>query len=408
MVNCDQIGLAFNGSFSQPTFSITVLFRKDTMHIRKPDTSHISVASPMIGSPESPSRRHALKLGAGATAMAASGMFAIPSHSADRTLRIGTYGGYFEDSFKKYVYPAFTEATGITVESVTQPNSSDWLVTMQQAAASGSTPTDLSLFARDTMIKASRIGGLIAPLDVANISSVDNLEDVFVFNPEDETLGVGAMSWFVSMVVNPDQVEIPASWADFWNTETFESSLGLSKLFNSYFLDITSATYFDGAATLANKDGILAVIEKVAELKPNVALWWSAESQMEQAMKNEDVVAGIYFHDVASLMASEGFPIASVFPKEGNPQDYGSWCLSSLSEKSDEALEFIAFSCDPATQALMSRKIGTAPLLAQAKTDLTDEEFAVVAGTPAISPAYESYLDIETFISENWEKMLAS
>lgn len=408
MANHDQIGIASNGSFSQKTFSDISIYLVEKMHIRKPDTFGGSLSAPANGSLESPSRRRALKLGAGATAMAASGMFAIPSHSADRTLKIGTYGGYFEDSFKQYVYPAFTEATGIAVESVTQPNSSDWLVTMQQAAASGSTPTDLSLFARDTMIKAGRIGGLIAPLDVANISSVGNLEDVFVFNPDGETLGVGAMSWFVSMVVNPDQVETPASWADFWNTETYESSLGLSKLFNSYFLDITAATYFDGAATLSTREGILAVIEKVAELKPNVALWWSAESQMEQAMKNEDVVGGIYFHDVASLMASEGFPITSVFPKEGNPQDYGSWCLSPLSEKSDEALEFIAFSCDPATQALMSRKIGTAPLLAQNKTDLTDEEFKSVSGTPAITPAYESYLDIETFISENWEKMLAS
>ena len=375
---------------------------------RKPVTLTERLNSSLNGNLHSPSRRHALKLGAGATAMAAGGMFAIPSHSADRTLRIGTYGGYFEDSFKKHVYPAFTEATGINIESVTQPNSSDWLVTMQQAAASGSTPTDLSLFARDTMIKASRIGGLIAPLNVANVGSVNNLDEEFVFRPEDEVLGVGAMSWFVSMVVNPDQVEVPASWADFWVTENFESSLGISKLFNSYFLDITAATYFDGVATMADKEGILAVMEKVAELKPNVALWWSAESQMEQAMKNDDVVAGIYFHDVASLMASEGFPIASIFPKEGNPQDYGSWCLSPLSEKSDEALEFIEFSCDPAIQALMSRKIGTAPLLTQAKTDLTDEEFTSVSGTPAITPAYESYLDYETFISENWEKMLAS
>ncbi len=375
---------------------------------RKLVTSLDTFKSPANGSPASPSRRQALKLGAGATAMAAGGMYSIPSFSADRTLRVGTYGGYFEDSFKQFVYPAFTEATGIAIESVTQPNSSDWLVTMQQAASSGSSPTDLSLFARDTMIKAGRIGGLIAPLDVSNISSVGNLEEAFVYKPEDETLGVGAMSWFISMVVNPDQVEIPGSWTDFWDSEKFESSLGLSKLFNSFMLDITAATYFDGAATLSSKEGILTVIEKVAELKSNVALWWSAESQMEQAMKNEDVIGGIYFHDVANLMASDGFPIASIFPKEGNPQDNGSWCLSPLSEKSDEAMEFIAFSCDPATQALMSRKIGTAPLLAQAKTDLTDEEFKAVSGTPAITPAYESYLDNETFISENWEKMLAS
>ncbi len=353
-------------------------------------------------------RRRVLKLGVGASIAAAGGLHAVPAISADRTLRIGTYGGYFEDSFKQHVYPAFTEATGIAVESVTQPNSTDWLVTMQQAMASGTTPTDLSLFARDTMIKASRIGGLLAPLDISKASSVGSLDEEFVFASEGDTLGVGAMSWFVSMVVNPDQVEAPASWAEFWDTERFESSLGMSRLYNSYLLDITAATFFDGAATMADKDGIVAVIEKLKELKPNVALWWSAESQMEQAMKNEDVIGGMYFHDVASLMAAEGFPLASVFPEEGNPQDYGSWCLSPLSEKSAEALEFIAFACEPSTQALMSRKIGTAPLMSREQAGLSEEEFAAVSGTPAIVPAYESYLDNETFISEVWEQMLAS
>ena len=43
--------------------------------------------------------------------------------------------------------------------------STDWLVTMQQATAAGNVPADLSLYARDTLIKASRIGGLLAPLD---------------------------------------------------------------------------------------------------------------------------------------------------------------------------------------------------------------------------------------------------
>ena len=40
-------------------------------------------------------------------------------------------------------------------------------------------------------------------------------------------------------------------------------------------------------------------------------------------------------------------------------------------------------------------------------TDLTDEEFNFVSGTPAIKPSYEAYLDNETFIKESWDKMLA-
>lgn len=355
-------------------------------------------------------RRSLLKSATGLGGLAvASSVIGTPLIAKERSLKIGSYGGYFEDSFKEYVYPAFTEATGIAVESVTQPNSADWLVTMQQASASSTVPADLSLYGRDTLIKASRIGGLLAPMDTKAMPAIQNMDDYFVYDDTTGVIGVGAMSWFVAMVVNPEHISTPpASWAEFWDSSVYESSLGISKQFNSNFLDVIAATFFDGEATFATNDGIVAIVEKAAELKPNVALWWSAESQMEQGMKNGDVIGGMYYLDVAQLMALDGFPIQATFPKEGNPQAYGSWCLSALSEKASEAAEFINFSSDPATQALMSRKIGTAPLVPQSKTDLTDEEFAMVSGSPSINPAYEAYLDNETFIKETWEKMLAA
>ena len=353
------------------------------------------------------SRRTLLRTGSAAGLAAAAGTLASPLIAQSRSLKIGSYGGYFENSFKEHVFPLFTEATGIAVESVTQPNSTDWLVTMTQATAAGTVPADLSLYARDSLIKASRIGGLLAPLNMPAIPNASNLDDYFVFDHSDGILGVGAMSWFSAMVINPNETSAPASWAEFWDSATYESSLGLSRNYNSQFLDIVAATFFDGEATFATEEGILAIIEKAAEIRGNVALWWTAESQMEQAMKNGDVIGGQYYLDVANLMAADGFPIQAVFPKEGNPQDYGSWCLSALSDKADEAAEFINFSSDPATQALMSRKIGTAPLVSKDKTDLTDEEFSFVSGTPAIRPAYEAYLDKETFIKESWDKMLA-
>ena len=372
------------------------------MTARRPDAAASAALSGL-------SRRTFLRnTAATAGAVAAASALGAPAIAQARSLKIGSYGGYFENSFKEFVYPEFTAATGIEIESVTQPNSSDWLVTMQNAASSGAVPADLSLYARDTMIRASRIGGLLAPMDLKAMPKAEGLESKFLFTTDSGLLGVGAMAWFVSMVVNPNVVETPASWAEFWDVSKYESSLGLNKLYNSYLLDIAAATFFDGAATMASREGIMACMDKVAELKPCVGLWWSAESQMEQAMKNEDVIGGTYYHDVAGLMASEGFPIASIFPKEGNPQDYGSWCLTEGSEKGAEAAEFIDFASLPSTQALMSRKIGTAPLLPQSGTDLTDEEFAAVSGTPAITPAYEAYLDEAEFIKEAWEKMLAA
>ena len=140
------------------------------------------------------------------------GLYAVPTvFASDRSIKIGTYGGYFEDSFKKHVYPEFTKATGIAVESVTQPNSTDWLVTMQQAAASGSAPTDLSLFARDTMIKASRIGGLLAPLDMSQAPSVSNLDEYFLYKSGDEVLGAGCLLYTSPSPRDKRQSRMPSS-----------------------------------------------------------------------------------------------------------------------------------------------------------------------------------------------------
>lgn len=352
-------------------------------------------------------RRHLIQTTAGAGLAAASGMLAAPALAQSRSIKIGSYGGYFEDTHKDFIYPEFEKATGIKVESITQPDSTSWLQTMIQAKAAGNIPADISMHTALTILKAGRIGDILKPLDASKISTLGKVKPELLYEHNGALLSVAANSYFASMVINTDEVETPTSWADFWDSSRFEASLGLPKNVSFNFLDIAAATFFNGAETLSTHDGITAVIEKVAELHPNVALWYSAESQMEQALKNFDVVAGMYFHDVAGLMASDGHPIASIFPKEGNILNHNSWTLTEGSEKSDEAHEFIAFSSEPATQAIMARNIGLAPVVDPALTDLTAEELGAVAGTPTITPAYTAYLDDETFITETWDRMVA-
>lgn len=329
--------------------------------------------------------------------------------ASERSIKIGSYGGYFENSFIDYIYPEFTAATGIKVESVTQPNSNDWLTTMEQATRAGAVPADLSLYAKDSMIRGHNMGELFTPYDLSRIGNASNLDAIYVYDPGTGVVGIGAMAWYTSMVANHELVDpLPTSWADFWS-EAYRDKLGMAANYDARLIDIVAATFFDGAETLSTEEGIQAVIDKAGELKPNVKIWWKAENVMQNALQNEEVVAGMYYHDVTGLMAAEGFPVVSLFPKESNPIGYGSWCLSSASEKIDEAHEFVNFSCDPATQAMMSRNIGTAPLVAQSVTDLTDEEFAAVASAmPPIVPAYEAYLSMGTFISDAWNKMLTS
>lgn len=353
-------------------------------------------------------RRNLLKTSASLGALAGTGMLAAPAIAQRRSIKIGSYGGYFEDNLKKHVYPVFTKATGIAVESVTQPDSTSWLQTMSQAISAGNIPADLSMHTPVNIIKAARLGGILAPIDPKRITTVDNVEEGFLSRQGDNLLGIGALSFFYSMVINTNEItNEPESWADFWDTSRFETSLGLPKSVNFHFIDVVAATFLGGSEVLRSHDGIIAAVEKAAELHQNVALWYTGESQMEQALKNYDVVGGMYFHDVAGLMAADGHPIKSIFPKEGNVIDFNSWTLSQGSDKQDEAYEFVAFSCQPETQAIMSRMIGTAPVVDPSSTGLSEKELAAVSGTPAIHVPYDVFVDDETFINETWDRMVA-
>ena len=108
-------------------------------------------------------------------------VLAMPTvlRAQDRTLKVGAYGGYFKDSFDKNVFPEFTKATGIAVESVAEPTGEAWLVQLQQAATAGEAPADVSMISQTSMLKGQATE-LWAPLDPAKIKNVDGLIPAFV------------------------------------------------------------------------------------------------------------------------------------------------------------------------------------------------------------------------------------
>ena len=73
------------------------------------------------------------------TGVAFIGTLAAPAilRAQGAPFKVGTYGGYFEDSFKTHIFPDFTDATGIEIESIPQPTGEAWLVQLQQAARAG-------------------------------------------------------------------------------------------------------------------------------------------------------------------------------------------------------------------------------------------------------------------------------
>jgi putative spermidine/putrescine transport system substrate-binding protein len=346
-------------------------------------------------------------LGAG---LAGASMLAMPAvlRAQDRSLKVGVYGGYFKDSFDKNIFPEFTKASGIAVESVAEPTGEAWLVQLEQAARAGQAPADVSMMSQVTMLKGQATE-LWTPIDMAKIKNASNLLDRFVNKyPDGRVAGVGAVSWYITLVTNTNVYkEAPTSWAAFWDPANADKLGLLALVSNSFLLEVTAKTFMGGTNALDTEEGILKTFEKLAEVKPNVRLWYRDEAQFEQALKSGEIPMGQYYHDVTGLAAADGHPVRSTFPKEGGIQDSGCWALSRASQKAEEAHIFIDYMCQPSIQATLSRKVGTSPTVKRESTDLTDKEFAAVSSDiEPIIPRYDLYQTKSDWLNQKWTELI--
>jgi len=353
-------------------------------------------------------RRKFLTATAALTGVAALGFPAINVRAA-QSLKVGTYGGFFKDSFDEHIYPDFTKESGIEIESIAEPTGEAWLVQLETAARAGVAPADVSMMAQTTRLKGENTK-LWAPLQEARLPNSKNLLPHFLHRyPDGSVSSVGAVSWYITLVTNTNVYpKAPDSWKALWDPAN-KGRLGLLALVsNSFLLEITAKTWYGGTDVLSTEEGILKCLNKLAEVKPNVNLWYRDEGQFQQALQAGEIPMGQYYHDVTGLAASEGQPVRSTFPREGGVLDSGSWCVSKASKTVDQAHVFIDYMCRPEIQAKLSRKVGTAPTIKRELMDLSADEFnAVASDIPPIIPRYDIHDQRSDWLNQKWTEMIA-
>ena len=343
---------------------------------------------------------------------AAGGVLAAPSVLrrawAAEPIKVSSYGGYFEDMLSQFAYPAFTKETGIEVETISQPGGFQWFVTLKNSIAAGSPAVDVTMAAQGSMRRATEV---FIPLEESSIPNLQNVHDYLILrNDEDTPIGAPVLAWYATFVTNTERwPEPPVSWGDAWDPK-FEGELGWARnVSSSYLLDIVAAVYHGGNEILNSDEGLITCMEKAAELKNNVRLWFNDEGQFQAMLQSGELTAGQYYHDVTWVMATDGFPVRSTFPKEGGVIDYGSWCIVQGSDKVDVCNEFINWSVSPEAQTVITDNLWTAPILPRGMLpDLSDEAFGRASSSiKPIVPAYQVYVDKGDWLDEKWEEYLA-
>ncbi|GIU97028.1 MAG: ABC transporter substrate-binding protein [Actinomycetota bacterium] len=328
---------------------------------------------------------------------------------AGTKIKVGTYGGFFEENFRK-MYPAFTEETGVEVESVSQPTSETWVVQLEQAAKAGAVPADVSMLSIVGMLRAIK-GDILATYDPSNLQNREFLADGFVrTNDAGQVVGVGAVSWYITLVSNTDRVpESPDSWSTLWDPRWRNELALLRNPGNSFLLEITAATHFGGYDVLQTQEGVEEVLAKLAEVKPNVKLWYRDEATAQQAFNTGEVSLGQFYHDITTYAASQGEPLRSVFPTEGAILDSGEWAITKTTQNLAGCVAFIDYMCRPEIQAELARTLGTSPTVKREFMDLTDEEYEAFSGPgpdAALRPEYRIYDEWEDWINQRWSELI--
>ncbi len=357
---------------------------------------------------EAVGRRKFLAASAAAAAGVSLSGFPMLSLGQSQPLKVGAYGGYFKDSFDQFIFPEFTKATGIEVESVAEPTGEAWLAQLDAAASAGAAPADVSMIAQVPMLKGQKTE-LWLPLDEGKLPNLGNVSANFVHRYPDGRLdGVGAVAWYITLVTNTDAYpQAPESWNELWNPVNRDRLGLLALVTNSFLLEITAATFFGSTDVLDDEAGQLEVFAKLAELKANVALWYRDEAQFEQALKSGEIPMGQYYHDVAGLAAADGFPVRTTFPKEGGVSDSGLWAVSRASKMVEESHVFIDYMCRPEVQSLLSLNVGTAPTVPRSMLDLTDDEFMSVSSEiDPIVPRYDLYDRKGDWLAQKWSELI--
>lgn len=341
-------------------------------------------------------------------AAATSGVWGARSAAADEPLKVAVYGGVFKDVLDKVLFEPFRKETGIAVESRPEPTGAVMFVQLSNAVPAGKAPVDVAMIKVTETIKGLRTG-LWLPYDESKMKNLQYVEKPFFQRKDGKLYAISALAWYINLVYNTQYINSnPTSWKSFWD-DKYRGDLALLALpGNSYLLDITAKCYFGGNDILKSRDGISKVLKKLAEVKPNVVMWFKDEATFESALQSGNVPMGQLYNDVTQVMIDKGASVKSIFPDEGPVVDRGNWVILKTTKKAEQAMAFIDYACRPEVQQAVSKNLYTIPTVRQELVKLGDLGKRVLGPGPehAIIPDYRLYIDESDWLQDQWTKTL--
>lgn len=292
-------------------------------------------------------------------------------------IRVLNWQGYGTDL--DWAIAAYTEATGNTVVHEYFTSEQEMLTKLRTNPGAYDVVLINSAFTPQAQAE-----GLIGPIDATKVPNLADVDPALAAN-EDLNAG-GALhgvpwTWgLTSFAVNTgDFPEAPASVSVFWDP-AFKGRVSIRD-------DALEAVQFAALATGQNINNITdmdAVKAKLTELMPQIATFWSAETDWNQNMAAGQFAVATYWSGSAARSMAEGLPVSFVVPEEGAIGWLDGLSIPASSTKQDAAHAFIDWMIDPDFYVKWEPEGAPATSNAAAAAALPEDSFnRKVLGDPA-------------------------
>jgi spermidine/putrescine-binding protein len=263
-----------------------------------------------------------------------------------KTLSILCWEGYADAKFTK----AFEEKYGCTVKGV-YFGSSDELIA--KLTAGGGEVYDIVTPSPD-MAQALVEKDLVQPIDLSKITQYDSLasklramQDVV---KDGKTYGV-PFTWGPDyLVYNADVIkEEPKSWDVLFDAK-YKGKIALWDDISSLYLAGILLGYDKadkGAIYNMNEEQMAAAKKKLMDLKPNVKKYWVTAGELDNMMKNKEVVAAVGWPLTPASLKKEGMNIKGIIPSEGATGWIDRLMITKSTANKDLAVAWIDYITQP-------------------------------------------------------------
>ncbi|WP_455373777.1 polyamine ABC transporter substrate-binding protein [Limibacillus halophilus] len=340
-----------------------------------------------------------------ASVAAASLLVGASALAAEKTVTIASWGGSYQEAQSKALFEPASADSGIEVKQETYGGMSD----VRLQVETGAVTLDIVASGSGSAARAAE-EGLLEKLDY-------NVIDVSTFYPTlytDYCLGGDVFSTVYAWNTNTYGQDGPQSWADFWDVEKFPGTRAYrAKVAGA----LEPALMADGVApedvyeVLSSEEGIERALDKIRELKPHIAVFWTSGAQQAQLMKDGEVDMTTGWNGRFDNAAKDGAKVAYSFNQA--LLDYDCFAVPKGAPNKDTAMEFLNLISQAKYQANLPKYITYGPTN-KAAYDVAEVDQAVLKALPShpdnaakqLPVSLEWYAKWETIAAEMYEEML--